>query len=113
MKLLLVFTLPALVLASVGLTLAARAAPAPPAKPNIVYILADDLGWTDLACQGSNYYATPHLDRLAAQGVRMLRYYNSQNCAPTRAALMSGQYAPAPASTRSAPSNAARLPTAA
>jgi arylsulfatase A-like enzyme len=94
LKLLRVFTLPALLLASVGLTLAARAAPAPPAKPNIVYILADDLGWTDLACQGSNYYATPHLDRLAAQGVRMLRYYNSQNCAPTRAALMSGQYAP-------------------
>ena len=94
MKLPRVFTLPALLRASVGLTLAARAAPAPPAKPNIVYILADDLGWTDLACQGSNYYATPHLDRLAAQGVRMLRYYNSQNCAPTRAALMSGQYAP-------------------
>jgi arylsulfatase A-like enzyme len=63
-------------------------------KPNIVYILADDLGWTDLACQGSKYYETPNIDRLAAQGMRMLRYYNSQNCAPTRAVLMSGQYAP-------------------
>ena len=63
-------------------------------KPNIVYILADDLGWTDLGCQGSKYYETPHIDRLAAQGMRMLRYYNSQNCAPTRAVLMSGQYAP-------------------
>jgi arylsulfatase A-like enzyme len=62
--------------------------------PNIVYILADDLGWTDLGCQGSEYYETPNIDRLASQGVRMLRYYNSQNCAPTRAALMSGQYAP-------------------
>lgn len=62
--------------------------------PNIVYILADDLGWTDLGCQGSSYYATPNIDRLAAQGMRMLRYYNSQNCAPTRAVLMSGQYAP-------------------
>ncbi len=64
------------------------------AKPNIVYILADDLGWTDLGCQGSTYYETPHIDRLAQQGMRMLRYYNSQNCAPTRAVLMSGQYAP-------------------
>jgi arylsulfatase A-like enzyme len=89
-----VLTLLALLLAVAGLTAAARAASASSAKPNIVYILADDLGWTDLACQGSKYYATPHLDRLAAQGVRMLRYYNSQNCAPTRAVLMSGQYAP-------------------
>lgn len=63
-------------------------------QPNIVYILADDLGWTDLACQGSKYYETPNIDRLAASGMRMMRYYNSQNCAPSRAALMSGQYAP-------------------
>lgn len=62
--------------------------------PNIVYILADDLGWTDLASMGSKYYETPNIDRLAAQGMRMMRYYNSQNCAPTRAVLMSGQYAP-------------------
>lgn len=62
--------------------------------PNIVYILADDLGWTDLGCQGSQYYETPNIDRLAAQGMRLQRYYNSQNCAPTRAVLMSGQYAP-------------------
>ena len=67
---------------------------ADPSKPNIVYILADDLGWTDTAVYGSKYYETPNIDRLAAQGVRMLRYYNSQNCAPTRAVLMSGQYAP-------------------
>jgi arylsulfatase A-like enzyme len=72
----------------------AGAAAAPAAKPNIIYVLADDLGWTDLACQGSQYYETPNIDRLAAQGMRMLRYYNSQNCAPTRAVLMSGQYAP-------------------
>jgi len=64
------------------------------AQPNIVYILADDLGWTDLGCQGSKYYETPNIDRLARQGMRLLRYYNSQNCAPTRAVLMSGQYAP-------------------
>jgi len=81
-------------LACPALSVVAHAATAPRAQPNIVYILADDLGWTDLACQGSQYYATPHLDRLASQGVRLLRYYNSQNCAPTRAVLMSGQYAP-------------------
>jgi len=63
-------------------------------RPNIVYILADDLGWTDLGCQGSQYYQTPAIDQLAAEGVRMQRYYNSPNCAPTRAVLMSGQYAP-------------------
>ncbi len=60
--------------------------------PNIVYILADDLGWTDLGVQGSKYYETPNIDRLAGQGVRFTQYHNCQNCQPTRAALMSGQY---------------------
>lgn len=63
-------------------------------KPNIIYILADDLGWTDLACQGSKYYETPNIDRLAAQSLRLTNYHNCQNCQPTRAALLSGQYAP-------------------
>ncbi len=62
--------------------------------PNIVIILADDLGWTDVGCQGSKYYETPNIDKLARQGLRLTSYYHSQNCAPTRAALMSGQYAP-------------------
>jgi arylsulfatase A-like enzyme len=62
--------------------------------PNIVFILADDLGWTDLSCQGSRYYETPAIDALAAEGMRFTAAYNCQNCAPTRAALMSGQYAP-------------------
>ena len=62
-------------------------------KPNIVYILADDLGWTDLGCQGSKFYETPNIDRLAAEGVRLTNYHNCQNCQPTRAALMTGQYA--------------------
>ncbi len=52
--------------------LSARAAPAP-AKPNIIFILADDLGYTDLACYGSAYYETPNIDRLASQGVRRSR----------------------------------------
>lgn len=62
-------------------------------KPNIVFILADDLGWTDTGVYGSPYYETPNIDRLAAQGVRFTNYHNCQNCAPTRAALMTGQYA--------------------
>lgn len=61
-------------------------------KPNIVFILADDLGWTDTEAYGSKYYETPNIDRLAAQGMRFTSYHNCQNCAPTRAALMSGQY---------------------
>ncbi len=63
-------------------------------QPNIVFILADDLGWTDLAVQGSKYYETPNIDRLAAQGTRFTSYHNCQNCQPTRAAIMSGQYGP-------------------
>lgn len=64
-------------------------------KPNIVFILADDLGYTDLACHGSGYYRTPHLDRMAAEGMRFTDGYTcGPNCQPTRAALMSGQYGP-------------------
>jgi arylsulfatase A-like enzyme len=68
--------------------------PAANARPNIVFILADDLGWTDLGCMGSKYYETPAIDRLAREGMKFTSYYNCQNCAPTRAALLSGQYAP-------------------
>jgi len=64
-----------------------------PSVPNIVFILADDLGYTDVACFGSQYYETPNLDRLATQGMRLLSHHHCQNCTPTRAALMSGQYA--------------------
>jgi len=63
-------------------------------KPNIIFILADDLGWTDAGVYGSRYYETPNIDRLAAQGMRFTNFHTCQNCAPTRAALMSGQYAP-------------------
>jgi arylsulfatase A-like enzyme len=62
--------------------------------PNIVFIMADDLGWADVGAFGSKYYETPNIDRLAAQGMKFTSYYTDQNCAPTRAALMSGQYAP-------------------
>jgi arylsulfatase A-like enzyme len=61
-------------------------------RPNIVFIMADDLGYTDVACFGSKYYETPNIDRLASQGTKMLSHHHCQNCTPTRAALMSGQY---------------------
>src|SRR5437588_6871989 len=64
-------------------------------KPNIVFILADDLGYTDVGCFGSKYYETPNIDRMAAQGMKFTSGYTcGPNCQPTRAALMSGQYGP-------------------
>jgi arylsulfatase A-like enzyme len=66
----------------------------PVERPNIVFILADDLGWTDTGAYGSRYYETPHIDRLAAEGMKFTQYHSCQNCQPTRAALMTGQYAP-------------------
>src|SRR5213594_1619648 len=84
------WTLAALVLMA-GCALAADAA----SKPNIVFILADDLGYTDVACYGSKYYETPNIDRLAAQGIRFTDGHAcGPNCQPSRAALMSGQYMP-------------------
>ena len=68
---------------------------AAPNKPNIVYIMADDLGYTDPACYSSKFYETPNIDNLASQGMRFLQGYScGPNCQPTRAALMSGQYGP-------------------
>ena len=60
--------------------------------PNIVFIMADDLGYTDVAAFGSKYYETPNIDRLASQGMKLTNYHHCQNCTPTRAALLSGQY---------------------
>jgi len=62
-----------------------------PARPNIVYIIADDLGWNDVGWHGSDI-ATPHLDRLAAEGARLERHYVYPTCSPTRVALLSGRY---------------------
>ncbi len=61
--------------------------------PNVVLILADDLGWTDLACYGSDFYETPALDRLATTGMRFTQAYSACTvCSPTRAALLTGKY---------------------
>lgn len=69
----------------------ASVATSQPVRPNIVLILADDLGFSDLGCYGSEI-ATPNLDRLAAQGIRFAQFYNAARCCPTRAALMTGRY---------------------
>ena len=61
--------------------------------PNILLILIDDLGWTDLACYGSGFYDTPNLDRLAGEGMLFTDAYAScPVCSPTRASIMSGKY---------------------
>lgn len=60
-------------------------------KPNIVYIVADDLGWKDVGYHGSDI-ATPQIDRLAATGARLEQFYAQPMCTPTRAALMTGRY---------------------
>ncbi|HSQ57993.1 MAG TPA: sulfatase-like hydrolase/transferase, partial [Gemmata sp.] len=76
-----------LVIALAPPTLAAE----PPRKPNIVFILADDLGYGDLGCYGQKKIRTPNLDRLAADGVRFTQAYaGSTVCAPSRCALMTG-----------------------
>ena len=96
------------VLTAVCLTASALAGPgvAGEASPNIVFILADDLGWADTsntlttqapgmsAPDPSDFYQTPALQRIAAEGMAFTNAYAMQNCAPTRAAILSGQYAP-------------------
>jgi arylsulfatase A-like enzyme len=62
-------------------------------QPNIIFILADDLGWADLQCYGSTFYETPNLDKLAANGIRFTNAYaSSPVCSPTRASLLTGKY---------------------
>ena len=60
-------------------------------RPNFLVILVDDMGYSDLACYGSEI-PTPHLDKLAANGIRYTRMYNTSKCYPTRAALLTGNY---------------------
>lgn len=87
------FIIPALT--SWALTLFVMAPQALAAPPNVVLILMDDMGWRDVGFAGNEFAETPHLDQLAAEGVRFSQAYASApNCAPTRACLMSGQYTP-------------------
>jgi arylsulfatase A-like enzyme len=64
-------------------------------QPNVVFILVDDWGWTDLSSSGSKYYETPNVDKLASQGLKFTQAYSvGPNCAPSRASLMTGKYTP-------------------
>ena len=93
----------------------ASAQPARASRPNILLIYADDLGWRDVAYQGSDFHETPNIDRLASQGMRFTHAYaGAGNCAPSRAVLLSGQYTPrhgvyAVQSTERGPANLMRL----
>jgi arylsulfatase A-like enzyme len=70
-----------------------RPAGAQSTKPNIVFILADDLGYGDVSCYGQRDYTTPNIDRLAAEGLKFTQAYsNSPDCSSTRTGLITGRY---------------------
>src|SRR5262249_30305123 len=75
----------------VGMSLFAGMAVAAPGRPNIIVVLADDLGFSDVGCYGGEI-RTPNLDRLAAGGLRFTQFYNAARCCPTRASLLTGLY---------------------
>ena len=76
-------------LLSVATCLGAATHAAP--RPNILVILVDDMGWSDIGCYGSEI-PTPNLDALAKGGLRFTQFYNTGRCSPTRASLLTGHY---------------------
>lgn len=84
---------PTVFVAAMGLSIAPYTnAESPTKKPNVVVIVADDLGYSDLGCYGSEIQ-TPNLDQLAASGLRFSQFYNTARCWPSRAAILTGYYA--------------------
>src|SRR5947209_20225800 len=80
-------------LTALALAPAAAAADAPAARPNVIVILTDDLGYGDLGCYGGHAGHTPNVDRLASEGVRFTQFYvASPICSPSRTALTTGTY---------------------
>jgi arylsulfatase A len=61
-------------------------------KPNIIFILADDLGYAEIGCYGSDHYKTPNIDKLASQGLRFTNAYATPLCGPSRAVILTGRY---------------------
>jgi len=62
-------------------------------RPNIVFILIDDMGWTDVGCYGSRFHETPNIDRLANHGMKLTDAYAAcPVCSPSRASILAGQY---------------------
>jgi arylsulfatase A-like enzyme len=78
-----------LLLISLGLVASANADNVDPDRPNVIIVLVDDMGFSDLGCFGGEI-ETPHIDRLAEDGLRFTQFYNSGRCCPTRASLMTG-----------------------
>ena len=74
-----------------GLNVSLPVAAAPIGRPNIIVVLVDDMGFSDLGCYGSEI-PTPNLDALAANGLRFTQFYNTGRCCPTRASLLTGLY---------------------
>lgn len=85
-----VIALLSLLLVCAGLS---RAADDEKQKPNFVFVLVDDMGWTDVSCFGSKFYETPNIDKLAAQGMKFTQAYsNCTVCSPSRASILTGKY---------------------
>ncbi|MDD2380954.1 MAG: sulfatase-like hydrolase/transferase, partial [Mariniphaga sp.] len=75
------------------LTVSCSEKPDPPRKPNIIYIMADDMGYNDLGCYGAPRIQTPNIDQMAAEGIRFTHHYAGTSvCAPSRSVLMTGQH---------------------
>ena len=63
------------------------------ARPNVIFILTDDLGYSDVGCYGATKVKTPHIDRLAAEGIRFTDFHTAASiCSPSRAAFLTGAY---------------------
>jgi arylsulfatase A-like enzyme len=79
--------------AAAALGVSGMSNPLPKRKPNFLFILVDDLGWTDLGCWGSTFYETPHLDRFCTESMTFTNAYAAcPVCSPTRASIMTGKY---------------------
>ncbi|CAH1780317.1 unnamed protein product, partial [Owenia fusiformis] len=84
--------LPTILLICTLLTWSTAASEDKPNRPNIILILADDLGWNDVSFHGSNQIPTPNIDALAYSGIILNNYYVQPICTPTRSALLTGRY---------------------
>lgn len=83
----------AILLFALATLLAPQTTSAAEQKPNFVFFLVDDLGWTDLGCYGSSFYETPNVDKLASSGLKFTNAYAAcQVCSPTRASILTGRY---------------------
>lgn len=87
--------LPIALLSSIGYQANAETTEVKNEHPNILFILADDLGWNDVGCMGSTFYETPHIDSLASKGVKFTNAYSACTVSsPSRSSIMTGQYTP-------------------